>query len=98
MHRYIPDAIDTNDIQLQPELTELTEYIAENVHEVWAERRLENGWKYGEKRDDKLKLHPCLIPYNELPESEKDFDRATAISTLKLIQKMGFEIRKKKLK
>lgn len=66
--------------------------MSKNVHEVWAKNRIEQGWTYGEKRSDELKQHPCLIPYEELPEVEKDYDRDTALGTLKLILKLGFKI------
>ena len=89
---YIPKPIDTSGIQLSPELIELTEHIAANVHEVWAASRIAEGWQYGETRNDAQKLHPCLVPYNELPETEKNYDRNTAMETLKLIQKLGFRI------
>jgi len=95
MKNYIPNAIDTNDISLPADLIELIEKIAENVHDVWAAGRIADGWKYGEERNDKLKLHPCLIHYDELPDSEKEYDRSTAASTLKLIQKFGYEIKRK---
>ena len=94
MKEYIPNAIDTTDINLPSDLMELLEKIAENVHEVWATGRIADGWKYGEERNDKLKLHPCLVHYDELPELEKEYDRATASATLKLIQKLGYEIKK----
>lgn len=95
MNKYTPHPINTDDIKLSNELIELTEAMARNVHEVWSVGRIAEGWQYGTERNDALKLHPCLIPYEELPESEKVFDRATAISTLKLIQKLGFEIKRK---
>lgn len=63
-----------------------------NYYEVWAQSRLNEGWRYGEERNDALKYHPCLIPYEELPEVEKDYDRNTALGTLKLISKLGFKI------
>ena len=94
MKKYIPEILDTSDIQLPKELIELTEDLAKNVHEVWAAGRIADGWKYGEERNDKLKQHPGLVAYEELLESEKEYDRATAISTLKLIRKLGFEIKK----
>lgn len=74
------------------ELNVLIEKIAKNVHEVWAQSRLTQGWTYGEERSDNLKHHPCLIPYEELPEVEKAYDRDTALETLKLILKFGFKI------
>ena len=89
---YIPQPVDTNDIKLSSELEPLVEQMAKNVHEVWAETRIQQGWKYGERRDDELKTHPCLVPYEVLPEEEKTYDRNTAIGTLKLIMKLGFKI------
>ena len=89
---YKPQPIDTSDIQLPKELSPLLEVIAKNVHEMWAKERISQGWSYGERRDDALKHHPCLIAYEELPEEEKDYDRNTAIQTLKAILKQGFKI------
>ncbi|MBR2025658.1 MAG: Ryanodine receptor Ryr [Alistipes sp.] len=92
--KYVPQPMDTSDVQLPEELNALIEQMAKNVHEVWAESRIEQGWSYGEERNDALKTHPCLIPYEELPEVEKAYDRDTALGTLKLIRKLGFKIEK----
>ena len=89
---YNPKPIDTSDITLPNELLALTEKIAENVHNVWAVGRLQQGWTYGPVRNDEAKETPCLVPYNELPESEKEYDRNTALETVKLIIKMGYSI------
>jgi len=89
---YKPQPIDTSDVNLPIELEILVEEMSKNVHEVWAETRVSQGWTYGEQRNDELKTHPCLIPYEELPESEKEYDRNTSIGTLKLIMKLGFKI------
>ena len=89
---YVPQPVDTSDVRLPDELDALVEQMAKNVHEVWAQSRIEQGWTYGEERDDALKHHPCLVPYEELPEIEKAYDRDTALSTLKLISKLGFSI------
>jgi ryanodine receptor 2 len=91
---YVPQPMDTSDVQLPEELNELIEQVAKNVHEVWAQSRIEQGWTYGEERNDELKQHPCLVPYEDLPEVEKDYDRDTAVGTLKLIVKFGFKISK----
>jgi len=91
---YIPQPIDTNDVKLPEDLEVLVEQMSKNVHEVWAETRINQGWTFGEKRNDDLKTHPCLIPYEELPEEEKEYDRNTSIGTLKLIMKLGFKISK----
>lgn len=92
MKTYIPKPIDTSDIVLSGDLIQLTESLAENTHDVWAQGRIEQGWKYGIKRDDEKKETPCLVPYEELPESEKEYDRATALETLKVIVKLGYRI------
>ena len=92
---YIPKPIDTSAVSLPVELEPLVEQMAKNVHEVWAQKRIEEGWKYGEKRDDELRLHPCLVSYEQLPEIEKEYDRSTARETLKLIIKLGFAIEKR---
>lgn len=91
---YIPRPADTTDVRLPEELLPLIEEMAKNVHEVWAHNRISEGWTYGPVRDDTRKEHPCLVPYEELPEIEKEYDRATSQETLKLILKSGFDISK----
>ena len=91
---YNPKPVNTDDVILPQELLDLSEQIAKNVHDVWALNRLREGWVYGEKRDDVIKTTPCLVPYENLPESEKDYDRNTALETIKLIIKLGFKIEK----
>ena len=90
--KYVPQPIDTADVRLPDELEQLVEQMSKNVHEVWAETRIKQGWTYGEQRNDELKTHPCLVPYEDLPEEEKEYDRNTSIGTLKLIMKLGFKI------
>ena len=91
---YIPQPIDTSGVELPKELEQLVEEMSKNVHEVWSEARIQQGWTYGEQLNDELKTHPCLVPYEELPESEKEYDRNTSVGTLKLILKLGFKISK----
>lgn len=93
--RYIPAPTDTSAVELPEDLAELTEKMARNVHEVWAATRIAQGWTYGPERNDALKHHPCLIPYEDLPDSEREYDRSTAVETLKLILGLGFEIHRK---
>ncbi len=92
--KYIPQPINTDNICLDKDINDLVEKMAKNVHEVWAKNRMEQGWMLGEERCDEKKTHPCLIPYEQLPEQEKQYDRNTAMNTLKLIKKLGFTIRK----
>lgn len=95
-NNYTPLPLDTTAIELPQELMNLAEQMAKNVHEVWAAGRMADGWTYGEKRDDARKTHPCLVPYEELPESEKEYDRNTSIETLKFIISNGYKIQKEK--
>jgi ryanodine receptor 2 len=87
--------MDTSAVVLPPELLELTEQIAENVHENWAKARFDEGWRYGKERSDSQKTTPCLVPYDQLMDSEKEYDRITALQTLKLIVALGYKIEKK---
>lgn len=91
---YQPRPFDTGAVRLPEELLELTEQIAENVHENWSAGRIAEGWTYGPVRDDARKQTPCLVPYGQLPENEKDYDRNTAMETLKLIMALGYKIEK----
>lgn len=91
---YTPKPIDTSDVTLDEEMKRLTEQLAEHVHDTWSLGRMNEGWTYGEHRDDVNKKTPCLVPYSELSEVEKEYDRRTATETLKLIIKLGYKIEK----
>src|SRR6516225_7102661 len=76
---YHPRPIDTSHVVLSPQISELTELLAENAHDQWADQRFRDGWTFGPKRDDAAKQHPCLVPYAELPDAEKHYDRIMAL-------------------
>ncbi len=95
MKTYIPKSIDLSDVELTEDLNELREAIAENAHEVWAENRYAEGWRYGAQRNDELKLHPDMVPYSQLPEGEKEYDREMAMKTIKLLKKLGYDLIKR---
>jgi ryanodine receptor 2 len=89
---YTPKPIDTPRVTLSAEIGDLTEKLAENAHDHWAAQRFSQGWTFGPNRDDTQKKHPCLVPYNELPDSEKQYDRLAAMETLKAILALGYRI------
>lgn len=91
---YQPRPLDTSRVVLSKEIYELTELLAKNAHDIWAQQRRAEGWKYGPQRDDARKEHPDLIPYEEMPESEKEYDRQAAMQTLKAIVALGYQIKK----
>lgn len=89
---YIPSPVDLSDEDLSADLMALGERIAENVHEVWAMKRKAEGWTYGPERNDILKQTPVMVPYSQLPESEKAYDRELFMQTIKLLKKWGYDI------
>jgi hypothetical protein len=91
---YQPEPISTTDVRLNSEILELTELLAKNTHDVWARQRLAEGWRFGPRRDDQAKQHPGLVPYEQLSESEKQYDRGTALETLKAVRSLGYRIEK----
>ncbi|MDY0103318.1 MAG: RyR domain-containing protein [Lentimicrobium sp.] len=94
MSKYHPRPIDTSKIEIPQDLLALADTLARNVHETWALERITQGWEYGTERNDAKKFHPCLVPYDDLPEEEKKFDHITAMETIKVILGLGYEIRK----
>lgn len=91
---YRPNPLDVSKIELSPALERDVELIARDVHEVWAQERLQRGWGYGETLDTRRKTHPCLVAYDALPDVEKDMDRATVVRTIKLLLRLGYKIEK----
>lgn len=91
-YEYVPQPIDLSDVELDKSLDELREAIAENAHEVWAFNRRSDGWSYGPHRNDALKQTPCMVPYSQLPDSEKQYDRDMAMQTIKLMRKLGYDL------
>lgn len=89
---YHPEPVDTSEVVLSESVLALAELLAKNTHDVWALERMAQGWRYGARRDDEAKEHPCLVPYEQLPESEKVYDRSSAMEALKLICSLGYEI------
>jgi ryanodine receptor 2 len=89
---YTPKTIDTSHIRLPPGLEELVEKLAQNNHDHWARKRIEEGWRFGANRNDSKKEHPDLLPYDQLPESEKEYDRKTVVEALKAIIALGYDV------
>lgn len=93
---YQPHPINTSGVDLPSDLEPLLEKLAEHAHEVWSIGRIKDGWTFGPKRDDATRQHPCLVPYDQLPESEKDYDRRISQETLKAILALNYEIQLRK--
>jgi hypothetical protein len=89
---YTPTPRDTSGVELPPEIRQLTELLARNTHENWARQRLNDGWRWGPRRDDAKMEHPSLVPYEDLSEKEKEYDRLTAMESVKTILSLGYRI------
>ena len=92
--QYRPNGEEERHVEIPAELEGLVELLAQNVHDTWARGRIREGWTYGPERNDSLKQTPCLVPYDELPETEKEYDRRTALSTIRFILASGYKISK----
>lgn len=91
---YEPAPLDTSQVRLTEDIRELTELLAKNTHDVWARQRISDGWRYGPQRDDQRKEHPGLVPYEQLSDAEQEYDRQTALETLKAIIALGYRVSK----
>lgn len=89
---YQPAPIPTGHVRLGDDILALTELLARNSHDVWARQRIADGWRHGPRRDDALKEHPGLVPYEQLAESEQEYDRQAALETLRTILALGYRI------
>lgn len=89
---FMPAISEPKDFKFNPEEIEI---LAEMEHERWMEERLMEGWKQDdtlEESDHDRKLSPCLIPWEDLTEEVKDWDRDPVSNIPKLLKKAGFEI------
>jgi hypothetical protein len=91
---YVPVTINTSQVTLGSDLEELVERLAENNHNHWARLRMDEGWRFGPERNDREKRRPDLVPYTQLPESEKEFDRMAVVEAIKTIIALGYQVSK----
>ncbi len=91
---YKPTPLDTNAVELSEDLLQLLEKIAAHNHDIWARGRISEGWTHGAQRDDEAKTHPDLVPYDELSESEKEYDRNSVRESIKAMVALGFKVEK----
>jgi hypothetical protein len=92
---YAPKPLTVEQVSMPDDLMELIELLAEHAHDVWACQRIKDGWRYGPRRDDVEREHPCLTSYSELPETEKEYDRRIVVQTIKAIMVLGYAVSKR---
>lgn len=84
---YTPKPVLMEMSELNPEIQKLIETLSENAHDIWAEEKISNGWEFGEKLDKDTKKHPNLVPYEDLSEEDKEYDRKMVIGTISYLLK-----------
>ena len=89
---YEPKPIDTAHVEIGSEFHGLVERLSQHVHDLWATKRMSQGWRYAPQRDESRKLTPLLVPYKDLPESEKEVDRKMVLGTLKAVLALGYRL------
>ncbi len=102
----IPDVLNNADLLVVPKsgtrsmaeeettriINEKLDVMAEAEHDGWMEQKYIDGWVYGVQKDKDAKTHNLLIPYNTLPDSEKEKDRNSVRNYLKKVKMAGFKI------
>lgn len=68
------------------------EFLSEREHEQWMAERVRKGWAFGVRRDDQQKIHNCLIPWNELEETEREKDRNAVRALPAILAKVYLKI------
>ena len=68
------------------------ELLAEMEHERWSGERVSQGWTLGPDRDDTARRTPYLVPYADLPEAIKDYDRTPVRDIPRLLAGIGFRV------
>lgn len=89
-------SVEKNKVEITAFSNDEIERMAQMEHERWVNEKIANGWTYGKPRTDNLKIHDCLLPWNELDEATKDNDRNPLKNIPELLQKVGFAIVKAK--
>ena len=89
---YEPKSLDLTRVQIPADLNNLVEQLSEITHDNWLKQRLADGWRHGQSRNDLLKEHPCIVAYDELPESEKEYDRKISLGVIQAMLALGYRV------
>jgi hypothetical protein len=72
--------------------SDMLDLLARMEHDRWCRERIDNGWRPGPKRDIEKKLHPMLVPWTDMPDEMKQYDREAVRHLPKLLLKSGYAI------
>lgn len=87
---YIISTIFLLQIQLPAYIENVRDKLAENLHEIWAASKIEQGWSYGEVRDDPRKKNPSINNFEKVPMTEKKYVITVSFETLRYMSKLVF--------
>ena len=73
------------------------ERLAELEHEIWMQRKMDEGYEFGEEATESPKRSPYLVPWSKLKKQWKDVDRAMIRAIPEILALAGYVVVKKKL-
>lgn len=68
--------------------------LARNEHDLWMREKTERGWRSGSERDDEKKIHPCLVPWENLSDDDRQKDIMFSKEIPRILANAGFEVEK----
>ena len=86
------DAGDTPFPSVEEFDQQTTLLLAQSEHIRWMQEKLANGWTYAPVRDNGLKRHPCLVPYDDLPVEEQQKDIDVINNIIPLLKSVGLRV------
>ncbi|XP_068576132.1 ryanodine receptor 2 isoform X5 [Cebidichthys violaceus] len=89
---FTPTPVDIGRAVLPPQLEDIREKMAENIHELWAMDKIDLGWTHGPVRDEVKKHDPSLVEFSKLSEQEKNQNLQMSQDTLRTLLAFGFHI------
>ncbi len=68
------------------------ERLARMEHDRWMQEKMASGWTYGPERNNALKIHDKLVPYDQLSEQDKDMDRDPVRKIPEMLANVGWGV------
>lgn len=96
-YEFVPQPIDVSGVELSEGLQELSDFIAENAHNIWAEDKIRDnpGIRYAPLDEEGKEQPGCnhyLLPYSLLPDDDKKPDINMSQKTIKLLKRLGIRM------
>ncbi|KAG1972845.1 ryanodine receptor [Pimephales promelas] len=89
---FTPIPVDSSQVEYPPQLEQIKERLAENLHELWLIDKIEQGWNYGPVKDESKKIHSCLVEFSTLPDQERIHKLQSSEEILRTLLAFGVHI------